>query len=116
MGALEPEVRFNAPDAAGLRRPAGLLRRGGSVVLQFASPPYREPILRAIDELCSEHGHRVRVRFYGHYGREFDFEALTALPNVQTLSTDCLQRARNVEVPRELRKLRRLSFGVFECP
>jgi len=107
--------RFDAADSGALGAAAGALSNGREAVLQFSAPPYSSAHLDRINGLCQEHGDRLEVRFYAHYGGEFDFDVLDAVPSVTNLSTDCLQKATNFEALGRLQKLRRLSFGIFEC-
>ncbi|MBC3949126.1 hypothetical protein [Pseudomonas folii] len=85
------------------------------VVVQFLAPEqYPAPILAALDALCAQHGHRLDVRFYGHYAADqpFDGRTLEALPNVQTLTLDCLYHAERLETLASLAYLGSLALGV----
>ncbi len=72
------------------------------------------PYLEHLDALCAKWGHKLKVRFYGHYGQVFDGAVLKRLPNIGSLSVDCLQEAINLEAIAELEHLRKLHLGVFE--
>ena len=106
--------RIQAGTPGAVKKARRVLSSGGEAVLQFADLPYPRELLDSINGLCREFGQRLEVRFYGHYGSEFDFGVLEAIPDVANLATDCLQRATNVETLRSLTQLRQLSFGVYE--
>lgn len=64
--------------------------------------------------LCQVFGSSLEVRFFGHYGHDFDARVLSALPDVRWLSVDCLTRIANEDWLYKLPLLERLSFGVSE--
>ena len=105
--------RIEARTPGAVKKARQALSSGGEAVLQFADLPYPRELLDSINGLCAEFGERLKVRFYGHYGSQFDFGILEAIPDVANLATDCLQRATNVETLKSLTQLRRLSFGVY---
>jgi protein phosphatase 1 regulatory subunit 7 len=72
------------------------------------------PYLERLDEMCARWGDRLTVRFYAHYSQVFDASTLESLPNVASLAADCLSEASNLEVIGELKRLSKLSLGVFE--
>ncbi|UFH50447.1 hypothetical protein [Pseudomonas sp. KNUC1026] len=85
------------------------------VVVQFSAPEqYPAPVLAALDALCAQHGHRLDVRFYGHYAADqpFDGDTLEALPQVQALTLDCLYHAERLERLASLAHLHSLALGV----
>lgn len=84
-------------------------------VVQFSAPEqYPAPVLAALDTLCSQHGQRLDVRFYGHYAADqpFDGRTLQALPHVQALTLDCLYHAEHLEQLESLAYLASLALGV----
>jgi hypothetical protein len=89
--------------------------RHGQLVVQFSnSNAYDTRSLKALNEACSTEAHRLEVRFYGHYQTGFDASVLAALPEVRTLSIDCLHHITNEDELGRLPNLKSLSFGVFE--
>src|ERR1035438_9288707 len=80
---------------------------GYDVILQFDRPGYSPELLRRINNLCGELGKILEVRFYGH---KFDATNLQLLPNVATLSIDCLIEATNLSALTNLVNLHRLSL------
>lgn len=70
--------------------------------------------LERLDALCGTWGEQLKVRFYGHYGQVFDAAILALLPNIGSLSVDCLQDAANLEAIGDLERLSKLHLGVFE--
>lgn len=107
-------TRIAAGTPGAVKKARQVLSSGGEAVLQFGGLPYPPRLLRRINRLCRKFGKRLEVRFYGHYGSQFDFGALEAIPEVANLGTDCLQRATNVEALKDLTQLRRFSFGVHD--
>jgi protein phosphatase 1 regulatory subunit 7 len=89
------------------------IAEGSHVILQFDSPRYTPGLLRRINNLCSEFGKEVEVRFYGHYQQQFDASVLRFLPQVAALSIDCLLEATNLSALSELHSLQRLSLGIY---
>ena len=85
--------RIDAASAGAVKLAKQVLDPGGAAILQFAAPPYPAKVLSSINGLCREFGDRLEIRFYAHYGLEFDFGVLDAVPDVANLSTDCLQKA-----------------------
>ena len=84
---------------------------GYDVILQFDRPGYSPELLRRINNLCGELGKILEVRFYGH---KFDATHLQLLPNVATLSIDCLIEATNLSALTNLVNLHRLSLGIYK--
>ncbi|HVU07429.1 MAG TPA: hypothetical protein VHG89_02670 [Verrucomicrobiae bacterium] len=84
---------------------------GYDVILQFDKPSYTPELLRKINNLCGEWGKDIEVRFYGH---KFDATNLLFLPDVATLSIDCLIEATNLSNLASLVNLRRLSLGIYK--
>lgn len=109
--------RIQAPSLNDLHTTvAELLGKGDEhVVVQFSAPEqYPAPVLAALDVLCVQHGHRLDVRFYGHYAADQPFDGCTleALPHVQALTLDCLYHAERLERLASLANLRSLALGV----
>ena len=87
-----------------------------TVVLQFVeAAAYNKNLLQRINQACERFGARLNVRFYGHYGSEFDCQNLSYLPSVRSLNLDCLMKAVNLEALYELTELEEFVFGVFEA-
>ena len=106
--------RITNPSPDHLASIAQRLADGESLVVQFDDPGYTPALLAQLDGLCATFGERLEMRFYGHYGADFDCRALENLPRVVNLSVDCLQRAENTDLLGQLGFLRRLSIGIFQ--
>ena len=96
---------------------ASLLDSGVEVVvLQFSkSAAYDEKALSKVNAMCERFGSRLNVRFYGHYGSEFDCRNLRHLPLVRSLNIDCLTDAVHLEFLDELAWLEEFAFGVYRA-
>lgn len=90
------------------------LKLGKEVVLQFVDKTYTDKILGDINELCSKFDESLCIRFYGHYSSKFDCSVLLKIPNVKCLYIDCLHRADNLQMLKELSNLKSLSIGIYE--
>jgi hypothetical protein len=120
MGVLDDLMKFHrienpaSPDEIQI---ASLLDAGTEVVvLQFSkSAAYDEKTLRKVNAMCERFGSRLNVRFYGHYGSDFDCVNLRHLPFVRSLNIDCLTNATHLESLDELALLEEFAFGVFEA-
>jgi hypothetical protein len=87
----------------------------GVPVIQFSEPSaYEGAVLEQVNHLCERFGSKIQIRFYGHYGGEFDCRVLRQIPEVRWLGLDCLMHATSVEVLNELANLEGLTFGIFE--
>jgi hypothetical protein len=106
--------RFNSPTAETLPEIERSLLEGRHTVAQFVEPPYPPVVLAELNRLSAHYGERLEVRFYGHYGSAFDCTVLTQLPDVESLSVDCLSRVEHIEQIADLKRLRSLSLGVFD--
>src|ERR1700753_676494 len=86
---------------------ATLLENGvEGVVLPFSrSDAYDGKVLGKIDLMCKRFCARLNVRFYGHYGSEFDGRALVYLPSVRSLNIDCIMTATHLETLGDLAHL-----------
>ncbi len=96
---------------------ASLLDAGAEyVVLQFSTAAaYSENLLGRVNLLCERFGSRLNVRFYGHYGSEFDCRVLRHIPFVRSLNLDCLTNGSHLECLDDLPSLEEFAFGVFEA-
>lgn len=94
------------------------LARGTLKVIQFDHAPADPEVLRQVNSLCTQFGAKVQVRFYGFYKSKFDARIVEQIPDVVSLSVDCLKEIGYVEALADLPKLQELTFGVFEfdCP
>jgi protein phosphatase 1 regulatory subunit 7 len=90
------------------------LKDGKLVIVQFSEKLYSDKILNDLNEICLEYDDNFSVRFYGHYQDSFDCKTLLKLPNIKSLWLDSLLKAENLELISDLKKLKRLSLGVFE--
>jgi protein phosphatase 1 regulatory subunit 7 len=90
------------------------INAGWEVIVQFAEASYNDKVLHHLNELCSRYDKNFAVRFYGHYSGSFDFNNLLKIPEVKNLYVDCLTKAENIKAIKELKKLDKLSLGVFE--
>lgn len=90
-----------------------VLGRGINPTIQFSKPGYSPRFLQEVNQLCSEYGDKLEVRFYGHYSSVFDASVLNDLPDVQWLSVDCLMHIENEDAIARMPNLRKLSFGVY---
>lgn len=118
MGTSNDLMKFHRienPTSPDEMQIASLLESGAEVVvLQFSnSAVYDEKVLRKVNAMCERFGSRLNVRFYGHYGSEFDCQTLRRLPFVRSLNIDCLMNAIHLEFLDELTWLEEFAFGVF---
>ena len=81
-----------AVSAASMARFAGDANRDGAV-------------LEHVNLLCRRFGSKIHIRFYGHYGGDFDCCVLRQIPEVRWLGLDSLKHARNLGVLNELANL-----------
>jgi len=87
----------------------------GHLVVQFSKPEaYFPAILQSLNEACRLAEDRLQVRFYGHYGTQFDAVVLRQLPEARNISVDCLSEIVNEEEVGKLPNLKILSLGIFE--
>lgn len=86
----------------------------GQLVVQFSSPEaYNPTILGLLNDACRVAQDRLQVRFYGHYGTQFDAAFLRHVSEARDLAVDCLSEIIHEDEVGRLPKLKRLSFGVF---
>lgn len=105
--------RITDPNSIEPKVIAALHEAGNEVTVQYSKPVYAERHLRQLNELCRHYSSRFRVRFYGHYQTSFDCLNLRYLPDVLSLSVDCLDAADNHRAITELQHLRELRLGVY---
>jgi hypothetical protein len=109
--------RIQCPKAIEENQIRRVLSNGSqTVTLQFADESnYNAALLKDINKVCRTFGHRVNVRFYGHYGGRFDCEWLQYLPEVRSLNLDSLTHVANIDKLANLQYLEEFSFGVFDA-
>jgi hypothetical protein len=108
--------RISDPKSLSLSALAILLANGADkVVIQFSEPStYEGAILTRLNEACQGLGTRVNVRFFGHYGTNFDCRTLRQIPAVRSLDLDFHAGITCVNELGSLNFLEELAFGVFE--
>ena len=106
--------RINDPTAISREHLNEVLGRGVHPTIQFSKPGYTPGFLKEINNLCTEYGPDLEIRFYGHYSDTFDASVVRHLPDVQWLSVDCLMRIRNEHELARIPNLRKFSLGVYE--
>lgn len=89
------------------------LTAGTRTAVQFNGARYTPDLLMRVDELCAEFSSLLEVRFYGAQ-EIFDLRVLSALPSVESLTTNSLRGVRNVSALRDLQRLRRFWFGAAQ--
>ena len=106
--------RLQNPQVSDMREAEQALEDGMLKVVQFNHAPNNPEILCQINSLCLRYGAKLQVRFYGFYNSKFDARVVEQLPNVASLSVDCLREIEHEEALADLPKLQKLTFGVFE--
>jgi hypothetical protein len=110
--------RIHNPKSIDEEMIAALISSGAKeVVIQFAEEAdYSPSLLDAINTACRSFGSRITVRFYGHYGTGGGFNCawLRYLPDVRSLSLDCLTNIEGETRIAQLEHLDAFAFGVFE--
>ena len=106
--------RINDPEKINVDYIEKELSEDKHVIVQFSGKTFNDKILSQLDKLCEKHDTSLGVRFYGHYSGTFDFNIISKIPHVKCLYTDCLTKATNLNVLRELKYLENLSVGVYE--
>jgi hypothetical protein len=107
------EPRINNPTDVEAKAIDAILARGACPTVQFSEPPYPPGLLKRVNDLCRQFGDALEVRFYDHYEDGFDANVLIDLPDVSWLSVDCLLRIQNEATICQLKRLTKLSFGVY---
>jgi protein phosphatase 1 regulatory subunit 7 len=90
------------------------LRDDYKVRVQFSEPIYSEKILSQLNGLALSYDSNFQIRFYAHHRTGFDCKTLEYIPNVKSLSLDCLTRAQNVDELKQLKFLEKVGIGIFE--
>ncbi len=111
---MRPQNRINNPVKIDRLLIDKELKDGKLVIVQFSDKTYSDKILAELNELCLEYDENFSLRFYGHYQGSFDCKVLLKLPSLKSLWLDCLMKADNLEILKQLKNLKRLSLGVFE--
>jgi len=105
--------RINNPDKITKKNVLSAEGVWGLPTIQFSESGQSKRLLKSINALCKIFGAKLPIRFYGHYGNDFDASVLNHLPDVQWLLVDCLQNISNSDAIFQLSKLKKLSFGVY---
>jgi hypothetical protein len=108
--------RIGSPRSINERQIAQFLSNGANtVVLQFHRASDYEPhLLEEVNSACKLFGAKLSVRFYSHVFSRFDCEWLRYLPDVRSLTLDCLTSVSNAHEIDRLEHLEEFGFGVFE--
>lgn len=119
-GMIKRQMRFHRienPASLGQTEIVSIFESGAEfVILQFSkSAAYNEQVLGKVNALCEHFGSRLNVRFYGHYGSDFDCQTLRHIPSVRSLHIDCLMKVLHLDCIDELAWLEEFVFGVFEA-
>ncbi len=107
------EARITDPSKVDRGALKAIMDEGQTPTIQFSKLGYSPELLRKVNDVCGEFGDSLEVRFYGHYGDQFDAGVLTHIPNASWLSVDCLTEIVNERQIAKLPSLKRLSFGVY---
>ncbi len=91
-----------------------ILVKGRRATVQFSDALYSTELLESLNDLCSVFGTQLEVRFFGFYGGSFDASVLAHLPEVRSLSVDCMRHIRNEDEITRLPQLEHLTLGVYE--
>ncbi len=107
--------RVTNPEAISPKEIAQACEQREHLVVQFSeSEAYSAAKLQLLNEACVLAQDRLQVRFYGHYGTQFDAAVLRHLPEARNVAVDCLRKIVNEDEIGQLPKLKDLSFEVFE--
>jgi len=87
---------------------------GSRVIVQYSKPGYCTQHLESLNALARIHKRNLEIRFYGHYSSGFDASVLRSIPDVQSLSVDCLMSASNLNALSCIHELKELSLGVYD--
>ncbi len=90
-----------------------LLDRKLLPTIQFSKPGTSPLVLKAVNKLCALFRDKLEVRFYAHYSDVFDAAILKHLPEVRSLTINCLMDIVNEDEILSLSNLRKLRFGVY---
>jgi hypothetical protein len=105
-------IRLQDPNVIDRSQIQKILVNGDDPTIQFSRPGYTAGLLEQLNAACSEFGAKLEVRFFAH-GPSFDAKWLDHLPDVASLSVDCLPSATNLDTLFNLRRLRKLSLGIY---
>ena len=109
------ERRLTDPITFSMTEIVDACERQGELVVQFSRPEtYNPMILGLLNEVCQAAQERLQVRFFGHYGTQFDARCLRHIPEARNLALDGLSSIIHQDEVGRLSNLKRLSFGVFE--
>jgi len=112
---MRPQTRITNPNKIDRILIEQDLKDGNIVIVQFGDDEsYSDKILDELNDLCLNYDDNFSIRFYGHYSKSFDCNTLIRLPNVKSLSLDCLCEVYNLQIFTSLKNLKRLCLGIFE--
>jgi protein phosphatase 1 regulatory subunit 7 len=111
---MRRQHRIQDPDIIDENAIASLLEEYKEVIIQFSSEVYDSHILSKLNRLAEKHDENLTIRFYGHYSSIFDCSVVDQIPEVKSLSIDCLRQVHNIESITRLKNLKQLGIGVFE--
>ena len=106
----EAQVQFDRP----FTEPAHVLTVTGDGAVEEGPQVDYAHYLGRVNGLCAKYGARFNVRFYAHYSDVFDGSVLARLPEVRSLTANCLERATNLEAIADLAHMTELQLGVYE--
>ncbi|MCC2960348.1 hypothetical protein LK540_07880 [Massilia sp. IC2-278] len=105
-------TRIDSPDSIDRNAIHSLIEGGEHVVIQFAHASQADgALLQELNAACREFGDALEVRFYSH---PVDCRVLAHLPEVRSLSLDCLQTVSHFDSVQTLQHLARLRIGIYE--
>jgi len=108
------QFRVQDPEAIDEQLINEKLRDNDEVIVQFSKPIYTEKILAQLDALASANDSKFTIRFYDSRIRGIDCEFLEHIPNVKSLSIDCVVQAKNIDKLKQLNFLEKVGIGIFE--
>ncbi|WEX86684.1 hypothetical protein PZN02_002999 [Sinorhizobium garamanticum] len=83
--------------------------------IQFSEPAaYDNARLSVVDEICSNAGPSVSIRFYGHYSSSIDCAAVSRLRACRSLFLACMQPLANVEAIAAMQPFETFGINIFE--
>ncbi|AYL96245.1 hypothetical protein [Mucilaginibacter celer] len=91
-----------------------LLDDNKEVIVQFSSEVNSSDVLSKLNEIAGKYDENLTIRFYGSSRNSFDCSILDQIPEVKSLSIDCLRQAHNLERITSLRNLKKMGIGIFE--
>ena len=90
------------------------LNSGKKVIVQFSEGKHSPHLYDELNEFCQKLSNEFSIRFYGYHSDGFDCSILRRIPNVRSLSINCLNKALNIEALTGLQNLERLNLGIEE--